>query len=72
MSGTESLFGALPQPYYEDEFATLYHAGSGSTLVAATLEGRRSIGIEIEERYAAVAAHRLAEVATIVRQVEAA
>lgn len=47
-------------------------AGVGSTLVAATLEGRQSVGIEIEKDYVEIAAARLTAAAALTRQMEVA
>lgn len=52
----EWCIGFMPEGIVLDPYM-----GSGSTLIAARLTGRRAIGIDIEERYCEIAVQRLAQ-----------
>lgn len=55
------LFSAFPDGWYVGQTILDPFMGSGTTLEAARMSGRKAIGIEIEEKYCEIAAKRLAQ-----------
>ena len=53
--------GGKVKPYYEDGAVLDPFCGTGTTLRAAKDQGKRAVGIEIEERYCEIAAKRMAQ-----------
>lgn len=54
-----AVVGPFVERITDGDFILDPFAGTGTTLVAAKLAGRRAIGIEIDERYCEIAADRL-------------
>lgn len=66
------LMHAIEATTYEDDIVLDCFAGSGSTAVAATMLGRRSVSIEIDEKWIPVIAERIRAVKELPKNVQVA